>query len=238
MVNLRDNIPDPSVEVPELVRAHASGVLEAVWVNELGGLTFRDRDRYLKFNPAGSGIDLDAERVRLEWAQRYLPVPEVLDAAADGTGQLLVTRALDARGAVTDRWRARPRDAAAAIGAGLRRLHDTLPVEECPFTWSAEERGGTGVPPIDVLVVCLGDACAPNFLIAEDGTPGGYVDLGSLGAADRWADLAVASMSLAWNLEPAHEDAFWDAYGIEPDPARVTYYRDLWNAEDPPHPTR
>lgn len=238
MVNLRDNIPDPSVEVPALVRAHASGDLDAVWVNELGGLTFRDRDRYLKFSPAGCGIDLADEHVRLEWARRYLPVPEVLHAASDDTGQLLVTRALDATGAVTERWRARPRDAAAAIGAGLRRLHDTLPVAGCPFTWSAEDRGGADAPPIDLLVVCHGDACAPNFLIADDGRPGGYVDLGSLGVADRWADLAVASMSLHWNYDPAHEDAFWDAYGVEPDAERVAYYRDLWNAEDPPHPTR
>jgi kanamycin kinase len=237
MVNLRDNIPTGPVEVPALVRAFAADP-RPVWRNELGGLTFRDGDRYLKYNPLGTGIDLDVERERLEWARRYLPVPQVLEYDRDETGQVLVTRALAAEGAVTDRWRDRPEDAVRAIGAGLRILHDTLPVSECPFSWAAEDRGGVDPPPPDPVVVCHGDACAPNFLIDDAGRPGGYVDLGSLGVADRWADLAVASMSLHWNFEPAHEDAFWDAYGIEPDPDRVTYYRDLWNAEDPPHPTR
>lgn len=243
MVSLRDNVPDGPVEVPELVRRFADEP-QAVWRNELGGLTFRDADRFLKFNPAGTGIDLTHERTRLEWARRWVRVPEVLELAEDGTGQLLITRALDAEGAVTDSWREQPRIAARAIGRGLRELHDALPADDCPFDWSVERRGSAQrlpdreVPPVDLLVVCHGDACAPNYLIGSDGSPGGFVDLGSLGVADRWADLAVASMSLHWNFDPAEEQEFWDAYGIEPDADRIGYYRDLWNAEDLPHPTR
>lgn len=237
MVDLCDNLPTGPVPVPELVSRFAE-VPVAVWRNELGGLTFRDADRFLKFSPREAGIDLAVERERLTWAGGYLVVPEVLAFAEDESGQLLVTRALAAEGAVTDAWRARPREAARAIGRGLRLLHDALPVAECPYTWSAEERGGSGVPPIDRAVVCHGDACAPNFLIDATGAPGGYVDLGSLGVADRWADLAVASMSLHWNFDPPCEQEFWLGYGIEPDPVRVPYYRDLWNSEDPPHPTR
>jgi kanamycin kinase len=236
VVDLRDNIPADDVEVPPLV-TRLTAAPRAVWRNELGGLTFRDGDRFVKFNPRSTGIDLNVERKRLAWAAPYLTVPQVLDFAEDDTGQALVTRAIDAAGAVTDAWRARPRDAARAIGRGLRLLHDALPVAECPFTWSAEDRGGREVPPVEQLVVCHGDACAPNFLIDASGAPGGYVDLGSLGVADRWADLAVASMSLHWNFDPPCEEEFWDAYGIAPDPVRVPYYRDLWNAEDPPHPT-
>jgi hypothetical protein len=40
------------------------------------------------------------------------------------------------------------------------------------------------VPPIDELVVCHGDSCAPNTLIGDDGRSG-HVDLGELGVADR-----------------------------------------------------
>jgi aminoglycoside phosphotransferase len=36
-------------------------------------------------------------------------------------------------------------------------------------------------------VVCHGDACAPNTLIAAEGRWSGHVDLGMLGTADRWA---------------------------------------------------
>jgi kanamycin kinase len=236
MVDLRDNIPDGAVEVPRLVTAFARNPV-AVWRNELGGLTFRDGDLFLKYNPLGSGIDLEVERGRLAWAAGRIPVPQVIDFAHDDEGQLMITRALDAEGAVTDRWRERPAEAVVAIGRGLRILHDTLDPADCPFAWSAESRGAADPPSIDGLVVCHGDACAPNFLIGADAEPAGYVDLGSLGVADRWADLAVTSMSLHWNFDPPHESLFWESYGVEPDVERVAFYRDLWNAEDPPHPT-
>src|SRR5690606_29792860 len=134
-------IPTGPVAVPGLVRSVVRGEPVAVWRNELGGLTFRDGDRFVKFNPPNPEIDLDDERVRLEWLRGRHPVPEVIDVRSDASGQVLVTRAMRGEGAVTPFWRARPRDAARAIGIGLRVLHDTLPADECPFEWSAESRG-------------------------------------------------------------------------------------------------
>jgi kanamycin kinase len=84
------------------------------------------------------------------------------------------------------------------------------------------------VPPTDELVVCHGDSCAPNTLIGDDGRWRGHVDLGELGVADRWADLAVATWSTTWNYGPGWETALLDAYGVAPDPARTRYYRLLW----------
>jgi len=83
-------------------------------------------------------------------------------------------------------------------------------------------------PPADRLVVCHGDACAPNTLLADDGRWSGHVDLGALGVADRWADLAVATWSTEWNYGPGWTDALLDAYGVAPDPDRTGYYRLLW----------
>ena len=79
----------------------------------------------------------------------------------------LHTAALPGRSAVDPHWVARPRTATRAIGAGLRLLHDALPVADCPFgppSWVPAD-----APPADRLVVCHGDACAPNTLIADDG---------------------------------------------------------------------
>jgi kanamycin kinase len=83
-------------------------------------------------------------------------------------------------------------------------------------------------PPPDRLVVCTGDACAPNTLVDDDGRCSGHVDLGALGVADRWADLAVATWSTQWNYGPGWEGALLDAYGIAADPVRTGYYRLLW----------
>jgi aminoglycoside phosphotransferase len=87
------------------------------------------------------------------------------------------------------------------------------------------------IPPVDQLVVCHGDSCAPNTLIAADGRWSAHVDLGGLGIADRWADLAVATWSTAWNYGPGWEQELLDAYGIAPDPRRTRYYRLLWDLE-------
>ncbi len=84
------------------------------------------------------------------------------------------------------------------------------------------------IPTADQLVVCHGDACAPNTLIADNGRWSGHVDLGDLGVADRWADLAVATWSTEWNYGPGWEELLLDAYGIEPDAGRTRYYRLLW----------
>lgn len=84
-------------------------------------------------------------------------------------------------------------------------------------------------PDVDRLVVCHGDACAPNTLLTEDGRWSGHVDLGAAGVADAWADLAIATWSTQWNYGPGWEQVLLDAYGIDPDPVRTAYYRLLWD---------
>jgi kanamycin kinase len=234
-------------------------------VNELGGITFAvgadDPRRFVKWAPAGSGIDLGAEAARMRWASRFTPVPRVLGEGSDGSGSWLVTSALPGEMAVTDRWKTEPHTAVAAIGAGLRALHDALPVQSCPFSWSAGQRLATvrlraqrglldpaqwhsdhqslsvpqalallaGIPPVDRLVVCHGDSCAPNTLLTDDGRLSGHVDLGDLGVADRWADLAIATWSTTWNFGPGWEIPLLNAYGVAPDPDRTSYYRLLYD---------
>jgi kanamycin kinase len=254
------------VPVPAAVTAAAAGgPLTLTWMNELGGLTFAAGEgggrRFIKWTPVRSGIDLSAEAARLAWAGAYHPVPRVLDRGRDDDGEWLVTAALDGENAVSPRWKADPARAVAAIGAGLRALHDTLPVAECPFRLSlqsyleqARRQAAAGrldprawhpvhqsltvpealdraaqAPPPDWLVVCHGDACAPNTLIGADGRWSGHVDLGDLGVADRWADLAIATWSTGWNYGPGWERPLLDAYGIDPDPERSSYYRLLWD---------
>jgi kanamycin kinase len=220
-----------------------------VWENADGGLTYRldgpDGGRHVKWGPPSyAGLFRD-EAQRLAWASRWLRVPRVieLDDKEPESGVVLVTETIDARSAVDPRWIARPEEAVRACGVGLRLLHESLPAAGCPFSWSVESRvaeaTARGVvvpaelrdaPAIDRLVVCHGDPCVPNTLLDEDGSPVAHVDLGALGLADRWADLAVGSMSIGWNYGPGFEHAYFEGYGIEPDPERIDYYRRLWNA--------
>jgi len=237
--------------LPLVVAALAAGdAVRPVWLNELGGLTCELAGvagrRFVKWAPAGVWLDLPAEAERMAWAGRFTPVPRVLDQGADETGSWLLTAAAPGETAVSPRWKADPATAVAALGRGLRALHDALPVEACPFSWSVEDRVAASVaakpgrrdealalldhPPIDRLVVCHGDACAPNTLLDDDGEWSAHVDLGDLGVADRWADLAVATWSTEWNYGPGWEPALLAAYGVEADAVRTEYYRRLWDA--------
>jgi kanamycin kinase len=126
------------------------------------------------------------------------------------------------------------------IGAALRVARDRLergvidPVEG----FHPEHSGLTATeavaalernrPANEDLVVCHGDYCPPNVLIVSDRVAG-YVDLGELGVADRWWDLAVATWSVTWNLGPGYEDLFLSEYGAEPDPSRLAFYRLLYD---------
>lgn len=239
------SIPAADLDVPATVRALAGGAaLTPVWRNELGGVTFRaDDGRHIKYGPRNTETSMADEAERLRWAGRFTPVPQVLDAGADATHEWLVTATLDGRSAVDPRWIAEPAVAVRAVGEGLRALHDALPVADCPFDWGVPGRirnaAARGIrinvrrhetPPIDRLVVCHGDACCPNTLVGDDGRWSAHVDLGALGVADRWADIAVASMSTEWNYGPGWEDELIAAYGVEPDRERLSFYRGLWNA--------
>ncbi|MEU0564218.1 aminoglycoside 3'-phosphotransferase [Nonomuraea sp. NPDC005983] len=125
-----------------------------------------------------------------------------------------------------------------SIDRRLARADERIANGEGPDSWFAEHqhldlakaRALIGEPPaIDRLVVCHGDACVPNTLLHDDGGFAAHVDLGSLGVADRWADLAVAAWSTEWNYGPGYDGVLYDAYGIAPDQERIAYYRLLWD---------
>ena len=173
--------------VPAVADAIAAGrPLRAVWINELGGVTFSiargpdgfEGSEYVKVYPDEHAHLLIAEAHRLARAVRYAAVPEVLDA---GPGWLH-TAGLPGRSAVDRHW-------------GARTAH-------------------RGAPRADRLVVCHG----------------GHEDLG---LADRWADLAIASMSLDWNYPTDGPDGFaeilFDASGVTADTERIAYYRRSWD---------
>lgn len=241
------SIPADPVEIPLRVQELVgTAALECVWRNGIGGLTFRASgsgiDRFIKWSPRHvEKPTMRDEAERMRWASRWTRVPEVLEHGEDDTHEWLVTSAIAGENAVTPRWAAAPAVAVRTVGEGLRALHDALPVSECAWEWNvdariteAAERGirvpdSLRTPPeTDLLVVCHGDACCPNTL-DDTGRWTAHVDLGALGIADRWADIAVAAMSTEWNYGPGWEHTLIEAYGLAADHKRIAYYRALWN---------
>lgn len=141
----------------------------------------------------------------------------------------------------------------AVMGALLRRLHD-IPVAECPFDgrldvmlararrrvleglvdvddFDDDNRGLTPEqiyqrllaerPPDEDLVVAHGDFTPSNVLGG-----GLLIDVGGLGVADRYRDLALVERDLRENFGTDELSAFHAAYGLaEPDRRRLDYYR-------------
>lgn len=232
--------PDVPDKVGELA---GSDSVELIWRNELGGLTFRadghTATRYIKWQQytglnaeQRADVDLMVESAKLRWAGRFTRVPRVIEAGQRPDCAWLVTEGLDGVSAVDPGWHEEPETAVRAIATGLRRMHDALPVDSCPYrgTWSEPHRAMLPAP--ERLVVCHGDPCMPNTLMNEAGEFVGHVDMARLGVADRWADLAIATYSISWdfNLGRSFDELFLETYGAQPDHERIRIYRELWDA--------
>lgn len=240
--------PQPAALQEALERWGIAGAaLHPVWRNGASGLTFSIAsggpgsavDFYVKWNPVNNGESLSEEAKRLCWIEGRHPAPQLVALHKTEHEEMMLSRALPGESAVSERWKKRPEIALTALGVGLRRLH-SVAIDDCPFEWSNAQRASGNstaqalvqdVPDIDKLVLCQGDPCVPNTLLASDGSFLAHVDLARLGVADRWADLAVMTLSFEWNYRDYDESMFWRAYGISPDPDRIRFYRELWNAE-------
>lgn len=246
MIRPDAGVPQEPVPVPQLVselaaELGAAGEPEPVWRNALGALTFKahraDAQWFIKWQdltalaPAQQAeADLKAEAARLRWAGQFVNVPEVVDDGARSAQAWLVTRAISGLSAYAPQWRQHPEETVRAIALGLRRFHDALPVADCPFplSWAS---AAPDAPAPEQLVVCHGDPCVPNTLLDERGQFLAHVDVGALGVGDRWADLAIATYSISWkvNFGRSYDQLFFSTYGVDPDPVRINYYRQLWD---------
>lgn len=164
---------------PDLVLRVAAGrPVVPVWRNEIGGVTWQIDDgpgrEFLKVGPAHPEFDVASDIARLSWLAPHVPVPAVLGGGAQDGTVWLHTAGLPGRSAADPALAAQPPQTARALGRALRRFHDAVPAQDCPFTWSVQDRGGPlpgrPVPDLDA-VVCHGDACTPNTLLTPG--PGG-----------------------------------------------------------------
>jgi kanamycin kinase len=100
--------------VPDVVSGVAAGrPVAAVWLNELGGVTFSvdDDAEFIKVYPDIHAALLVAEAERMQWATQFVAVPQVLSS---GPGWLH-TAGLPGRSAVDPYWVARPAAATRAL---------------------------------------------------------------------------------------------------------------------------
>jgi kanamycin kinase len=259
--------PDPPAPPPELdeVAPGWAPTLAYRLVPHLTTWRLTGPDGAVRFAKVARGRDryptLRAESERMVWSAAYLPVPVVVALAEPGDVTILLTEALPGTDATAALWRDDLPGLVRALGRGLRRFHEAVGEEWCPFRFDLARalahvedrvrrtdisRGGFHrehahltpatalaelealAPDTEDLVVCHGDFCAPNVLL-QDGRVTGFVDLGELGAADRWWDIAVGGWSVGWNFGEELEPLFYESYGIAPDPARIRFFRLLYD---------
>lgn len=81
-------------------------------------------------------------------------------------------------------------------------------------------------PAAEDLVFTHGDYCIPNVIIdGEMRILSGFIDWGRAGIADRYTDLALAARSIDYNFGAEWIPMFFEAYGIDPDPAKRAFYQ-------------
>ncbi|WP_245562642.1 phosphotransferase [Nocardia araoensis] len=212
-----------------------------------GGVVRVDGVYWLKRGPKAV-----AEYQRLIWLRDHgISVPEV--AAFEDDVLVLADAGAPSLSAHPGSGGAHAASIGTALGALLRRLH-SIPVAECPFDERLDvvlararrnvveglvdaddfDDDNAGSAPADILarllaqrpddedlVVAHGDFTPPNVL-----ANGVVLDVGGLGVADRYRDLALAVRDLRADFGEAEVTAFFAAYGLaEPDESRLTYYR-------------
>ncbi|WP_343951213.1 aminoglycoside 3'-phosphotransferase [Nonomuraea longicatena] len=194
------------------------------------------------------GPQAEAEHERLSWLRRWSRVPEV---ALFEDGVLVTADA--GLPSLEDAGDGRAAEVGELMGRTLRALH-ALPVAECPFDGRLDvtlARAGHNVlrglvdpddfdddnagrtpqdvldelraarPAVEDLVVAHGDFTPGNVL--EGGM---LLDVGGLGVADRYRDLAIAVRDLDGDFGQAAVTAFRSAYGLTGfDDERLRYYR-------------
>ena len=203
--------------------------------------------RFLKLTAGDWAVQAKDEAERMRWLRPYTAVPEVIEQGEDEQVTWLLTEGLPGNNAVAPDLLADPKLLVSALGRGLRRFHEAAPAQACPFHFTNDialervrERASAGEvngeellqleslrPGSEDLVVCHGDPCLPNFLVF-DGEVSGYVDLGDLGVADRWRDIAISLWSVTHNLGEGWEELFLESYGIRWDEGRVAFYQELY----------
>ncbi len=239
--------------LPEALREDVAGYeLAATSLGEAAEtyrLTARGRPtRYLKI-----ANDLEREYARLQWAAGRLPAPRVLAFASEaGRAYLLLDELpgtpveLATELAVAER--------VAHLAKTMRSLHGS-PVTECPFDMRIRERlldaeanirtgevdesdfdadragrSATSIldelrawPPFqEDLVLTHGDFTPANILIQ----PTGLLDLGRLGVADRYQDIALALRHVEDDFGPAWREPFARSYGIaDIDESKLAFFR-------------
>ena len=87
--------------------------------------------------------------------------------------------------------------------------------------------------PEEDIVLTHGDYCLPN-IFAKDNSLSGFIDIGKMGPADRWQDIAIAIRSLDHNFAGRYSDGkrifdfkpqmLTDALGLEFDEEKYRYY--------------
>lgn len=179
-----------------------------------------DRGAERLYYKAGDGVLDEADR--LVWlGSTGFPCPRVVDR---GNNWMLTTE-LSGRDA-SDDWPAVERPAVlAAIADGLRALDE---LSGCPFPSPFPGSGEA---------VTHGDYAAPNVFIDPVTLRfAGILDLGRLGAGDRYLDLALMFKSLRrrnpqYGGVPAAR-RFVELYGGDPDDPRIEHYITLDDTGD------
>jgi len=213
------------VDLQNVMDRFGASEAEPVLVGMSGATVVRLlRGRQTLYYKSGDGpmaAAISAEADRMEWlGSTGFPCPQVVDRG----NNWVLTAELPGRDA-SQHWPAADRPAViAALAEGLRLL-DSL--SDCPFDSPF---------PGSATAVTHGDYCAPNvFVDPETLKFCGVLDVGRLGAGDRYLDLALMVKSLSNGLNPQYggpsaAQAFVAAYGGDFGDPRIQSYIDLDNS--------
>lgn len=161
-------------------------------------IQFSNKNYFLKI-----GLGLEKERKCLEWLNRKLPVPKVIDFTHINNKDALLLSEIKGKNLVELKNNWSVDKVIQKLVEVLKKLHN-VDVKDFPFNYNKDSG----------KVLVHGDACLPNFIFQDD-IFSGYIDLGDLTVANKEVDLSAAIWSLQYNLGFGHGLKFLQSYGIK-----------------------
>ncbi|CAF0990378.1 unnamed protein product [Adineta steineri] len=213
---------------------------ECVTIGESNAQVYQSKEFILKIQIKTEHQNLFNEKLKMEWLKEKVPVANVIDYETDDLFEYLLMTRINGTDAAQTKWKNNPEILVTLLGNELRKLHDKININNCPFdmrlihkfqeasyqlkTRKVTEINSTdndllteliSIAPKEDLVFTHGDYCLPNIIIDDQQCfINAFVDLGRAGIADRYYDLALGLRSIQFNLGQGYDQIFLNAYGL------------------------
>ncbi|CAF4206138.1 unnamed protein product, partial [Adineta steineri] len=106
---------------------------ECVTIGESNAQVYQSEEFILKIQIKTEHQNLLNEKLKIEWLKEKVPVANVIDYEIDDLFEYLLMNRIIGTDAAQTKWKNNPEILVTLLGNELRKLHDKIDINNCPF---------------------------------------------------------------------------------------------------------